>query len=172
VTTIAGNQLSGSEFKSAINSFGRKPLAGDLVVVYFAADGEAASLKVGDGAMTLDDAVGEIVRSLATENVVFLEDVNWSGSGSEPVDERLSNLPRQWAYVTPNSEGGARAAQGGTSLLAGIVADVFRGEPGDKQQLTLERFVDLVLVRLERSGKGSPDKYGYYSPNITMAERE
>lgn len=170
ITKLTDSKLSGEAIRAALKEFGRRPIAGDLVLIYLATNGDWTSLKIGDGTMTFDDFVKELKASVSTENVILLADIDWQGNSAEAINSRLSNLPRSWAVLTPNAEGGASPKSGNSLAFASAVVSVLKGS-GSQDRLTLERFADQVISALS-GASAKPEVYGRYNPSLTLAERE
>lgn len=175
VVTLAKESLTRSDFDAAIRSFGNKPLAGNLALIHISADGDWTNLTIGDGSLSLNDAVATIASSLATNEVVLMLDINWKGSGGDgDIASRIANLPGRWAVLAAQPNGEQSVTVSGKALFSEAFAATLRGPEGSTARLTLERMLDAMILALEdgSGGKLKPQVYGRYNPSISMAERE
>lgn len=162
VTTISGS-LTMNELESEITRFGRDPLAGDFVFIYIAGEGDRTSLTV-DG-VPYTNLIEIIDRSIATDSVLILSDIDWNGEGGNI--ERELPLNRRWGFLTHNPDGGARPASGAMTAMADAAVSILQGE-SDSRRLTLERFTDSIITTLG----GETELLGRPNPSISLAERE
>ncbi|MCB2156932.1 hypothetical protein KQI84_18805 [bacterium] len=175
VQVVAENSLDSAALGSAINSFGKKPLANQLAFVYVAASGNADGLTIGSGGntMSIDDLMSTIERAMATEEIVVILDIDWSGPKREYIDD-LSNLPKRWAVIASAEETVPATKSSGGFLFGMAMASVMKdGLPG-RETLTLENVMDAVMDEVESLSDGEmvPVMEGRYRPGITMVERE
>ncbi len=175
VVTLKADNLSKEELTKVAKQFGSEPLAGNLAFIYLATNGEWDGLKVGGDGMTLNELVATLTSSLATNEVVLLADIDWSGTGpKEDISARLPELPARWGFFTAQPNGEAMAKRDGKSLFAEAFVSTIKGKEGSTARLTLERLFDGLVVMLEdeSGGKLKPAVYGRFNPSISMVERE
>lgn len=166
VYTRTPASLDASEMEAALRDFASKPLAGNLALVYIRAEGDYEALTIGDG-VSLEGFIDDFQRRLATDQVVLLLDIDWSGGPGGPVNERMANLPQRWAVLatTPNGEASS------DSVLADAIVEVMEGD-GTTRRLTLQRFLDSVQRIINDKMGHESDVFGRYDPDIVMVERE
>lgn len=165
--TIQAERLTREAVETGLRDFGARPLAGNLVLVVVRASGNWSDLTIGEG-LPLNDFVATLQRSLATNEVVLMLDINWTGGPSDQeIGDRLENVPSRWAVLAASSNGAAAREP----VLLNALAATMKGREGDTDRLTLERLLDRLQSRLQDQG-AKPGVYGRFDPSITMVERE
>lgn len=169
VTVLTPASLTRSGITSALRDFGLRPLAGQLAFLYLDTDGDAGTLALTADGMTLSEFVEVADSALATDEVVMLLDVDWSGEAAGPIFDQVTGAPGRWAILLSQAEGGASPVP----AVANAASDLLRGD-GSTRRLTLERLLDGILNALdeETAAPYLAEAYGRYDVSITMAERE
>lgn len=167
ITTLSDERLNRGILEGVINTFGPRPLRGELALVHLAVAGNWADLTLAGGTMTLNEVIESLQRSLATDDVILLLDIDWSGEGPDTrLEDRLESLPIGWVVFTATS-GGGQEVRDGVSRLAVEFSDVMTSREGPRS-LTLETMLDTLRGRIG----GNSAVFGRYNPNLVMLERE
>jgi hypothetical protein len=162
-------------FAASLAEFGKSPKSGNLAFVVLSAKGEWDSLKLPELGLTLDEVMTSLGQSLATSEVVLVLDIAWDKpAGDVEITDRLANpLPAGWAMLAAQSTGGPALVAGGKNLVLEHATEVLRGTEGSTSRLTVERFLDdLLLVSRKADNQVVPEVYGRFTRSNTMAERE
>ena len=176
VDLVSQDSLDADSLTAALNEFGRKPLANQLAFVYLAAPGNADDLTIGSGAdaMSLQDFLAQLGRAMATEEMVVILEIDWSGAGGREFMDDLSGLSPRWAIVSSAGQTAPVIRSGGGFLFGKTFAEVLENGMTNRETLTLENVLDAVMDEVETGsgGKMVPVMEGRYRPGITMVERE
>ncbi|MDK2970841.1 MAG: hypothetical protein PWP23_596 [Candidatus Sumerlaeota bacterium] len=171
ILTHTGGALSKAQLDQAIRDLGLQAKAGELAVIYIAADGKTADMTIGDG-VALDTFIKDLDLAMATDEVVLLLDINWDrrDEGKDVMDA-LGEVPMRWAVSVSSAYPTPAESKRGQRLFAFALADALTN---GTQRLTLERMLDTVAdaVETESGKKMEPDISGRYDRNVTMAEFE
>jgi hypothetical protein len=177
ITAISQERLSSNGMRDLIGQFKNGPQNGDLTLIYLAGPGQWGSTPtIGDGQMTLAALIAELDNALATDDVVLLLDIDWSGDNTDGDDlgEIVPGMPARWVILTAQSRGGAAPVVDGRTAFSRCVVDVLRGTHAPDRRLTLEFFVDSVLAKMDEVAPQLRAKaYGQtFNRSFTLAERE
>ncbi|MCC5876971.1 MAG: hypothetical protein JJU11_12190 [Candidatus Sumerlaeia bacterium] len=168
ITTLSDERLNRGVFEGVIGNFGPRPLRGDLAFIHLAAAGNWENLTIAGGNMPLGDLVDVLNRSLATDDVVLLLDIDWEGDQPDTrLEQRLESLPIGWVILSANGAGERQRHQDGVTLLAHELDSLFTRRDGPAT-VTLEAMLDSLMGEIG----GGVTVFGRYNPNLVMLERE
>lgn len=174
VTSLGGSQTA-EGLTQALASFGSRPVAGDLALIYVAGNGDWSTGAI-DGGITLAQLLDAASKSIATENVLVVLDINWNApAGDQDVMDKFGlKLQPGWALLIGQATGGASVEEGGQRAFGTLFVDVMKGVGSEAARLTVERLLDDMVAGYEAKagGKAVPDSFGRYARNNTMVERQ
>ncbi|MBX3729709.1 MAG: hypothetical protein KF858_11035 [Candidatus Sumerlaeia bacterium] len=143
--------------------------AGELLVLYIAARGDAATMTFGNG-IPLREFATMLQRSVATTEVVLLFDIDWDRTvdGSR-VLASLGDLPPRWAIGVSSGTPAPAARRDGRLAYGDAIAASMRRGTG---RLTLRGMLDAAAREVGALGTVRADSTGSFDTAITMAEFE
>ncbi len=164
-------------FESDLDNFTRKPLAGDLAMICIAAPGDAATMSIGTGEsqLAISSLLDMLSRSLATEDVLIILDLDWNASDtSKEILSSIENAPPRWALATSTTTPVPAMKSGGKQLYGMELIDSLNNKNRSVSKLTLERLFDELFEKVSdaSNSKIEPDVTGRFNPNITMVTYE
>jgi len=173
VTVVADDSFDGARLRESLASFGRSPVRGELAFVYIAAPADAETMSVGTGssAVPVREVVETLRKSLATDDVFLVLDLDWSASKNADVSGELRDAPSRWGVVVSNQSPAPVAKKSGLFLYGSSLADVFVDRSGTGS-LTVERLFDDLNDSVAQASDMEPEISGRFDPNVTMVSYE
>lgn len=174
VEVAKANAVTMEDLEKRLFDFGIQPKAGELAFVYLALPGDTELKTVGDG-IALNALVDTVRRSLATDEVILLLDIDWNAENADlDVLDALGELPLRWAVAVSDIEASPAMTRGGHTLFGEALIGVLEEEPAGSESLSLEGMLESLLERVDDlSGEEKlPEVVGRYDRNIVMVQYE
>lgn len=168
ITVLSDERMNRGVLEGVIGTFGPRPLRGELALIHIAASGSWENLTIAGGNLPLVDLIDTLNRSLATDDVVLLLDIDWDGDEPDTrLEQRLESLPIGWVVLSATGAGESHRHEDGLTLLAHEMESLLTTREGPST-VTLEAMLDSLMAEIG----GGVSVFGRYNPNLVMLERE